>query len=925
MTHRSFCRFQLLVSLLVIVSLLAVVELVNVVTAENFRKHLSSKTAGKFYFKPSRAAVESGAGPKIYLSESQELSAIYVGDTGAKNSLESGEAQPLWLFPGDFDAEGVADLAVGYATSRGGALTIHRGNLDAFAPQSKASFDAIGRGEFPSPFLLNAKAIAIPIRPDFMAVGTYHGFGFPDLIVATRGDHFVYLLTNDGKGNFSSPKSFDVGGAISSLAAGDFGKRGAFSKLMVGVCDEGGAGLHVYDGARNQLGDMTSVSLNGPASSFVLGNLGETGPDALFLSDGRLSVLHSASLKLETLPVSTTANAFAQGSFIYDRNGFQQIAILESDGSIDIAAHREFDPHVLTDAEMTARRRAALPKISKLFTRTRSAPTVGWRIVEHIPLALSFSSEQQPVLLRTRISDHGADDLMILDPTTKQLAVVSHPDGHPGDSTFLPAQISTRSYAGAAIAALSTRVNVDGRPGVVALNRDAVAPALMMPLPDPTYFPNRTDDPTPTSPITSACNNTSNTDMSSSCSLREAVLRANANAGTDTIQLAATTYTLTLAKVNGDYTGNHGALYVTDSVNIVGQVDGSGNPTSIIEAGTTAYNAGTPNGVDMVMAVNQDISAFTAATASITNVIFQNGHNRGTVLGTDGDGGCMEFDTGTSGTANLSLTNVVLQNCNTTDGNGGGLASFNTKNSTGLVTISNSIFQNNSAKQVTGGATGTGGGIWLADPSHMSMSSSQVLNNLATNSGGGNAGSGGGITITSNSSNSHQTQIHGSTISGNQTAGLGGGLNITANTVIDQSSVISNNKGGTASVANLQNGGGIYMHPSKNGCPAACTDSVTLTKVTITGNTATGNGGGISNGDISGGTAPTAGPLTMSFSRLAGNTATGSGSNIRNNGTTITATNNWWGTNAVSSTISTINSGTTTFDPFIVLTHTASP
>src|SRR5215472_10329750 len=113
-----------------------------------------------------------------------------------------------------------------------------------------------------------------------------------------------------------------------------------------------------------------------------------------------------------------------------------------------------------------------------------------------------------------------------------------------------------------------------------------------------------------------------------------------------------------------------------------------------------------------------------------------------------GDGCCMEFDSGgnnqAQATATLTLTNVTLQNCATNDGNGGGIAIFNTNNGTGLATISNSIIQNNSAKQVTGGATGTGGGIWVSDPARMSMSSSQVLNNLATNTDNtSHAGSGG--------------------------------------------------------------------------------------------------------------------------------------------------------------------------------------
>src|SRR5262249_25006017 len=163
--------------------------------------------------------------------------------------------------------------------------------------------------------------------------------------------------------------------------------------------------------------------------------------------------------------------------------------------------------------------------------------------------------------------------------------------------------VSVRPYYGSPVGALPMRINVDGRPGVVAIHQGQAAPSALMPLPDPTVFVNRTDDPAPTSPIANACNNVSFADQSSSCSLREAILKSNG----DTIMLEAKTYTLTRAKVTNDFSGNNGALYMNNSTTIVGKVDGGGNPTSIIQAGTTAYNAGTPNGVDMVMAVNEDI------------------------------------------------------------------------------------------------------------------------------------------------------------------------------------------------------------------------------------------------------------------------------------------------------------------------------
>src|SRR5262249_26249162 len=191
---------------------------------------------GQFYFKPAHTALESGQGRKIYLSESEKLPSTYMGDPGAKASLEGGQVQPSTLVSGDFDADGVADLVVGYSRddgTKGGVLAIQRGNLDAFAPQSEESFRAIGRDEFPSPFLPNAEAIAVPVHPDFIAEGRFNPYGFRDLIVAARGGSAIYLLSNDGKGNFSPPRAIEVGGSITALGVGEFGKRGVFSKLLL--------------------------------------------------------------------------------------------------------------------------------------------------------------------------------------------------------------------------------------------------------------------------------------------------------------------------------------------------------------------------------------------------------------------------------------------------------------------------------------------------------------------------------------------------------------------------------------------------------------------------------------------------------------------------------------------------------------------
>src|SRR5437016_8539367 len=126
-------------------------------------------------------------GPHIDVQETQPLRVNHLGDPAAVQALVSGAAQPLSSASADIDEDGVADLLVGYGTPAGGVVVLYRGNLDAFAPQSRASFLAIGRSEFPSPFLPEAQVFNVPIRPDFLATGNFTGSGHLDLLLASRG------------------------------------------------------------------------------------------------------------------------------------------------------------------------------------------------------------------------------------------------------------------------------------------------------------------------------------------------------------------------------------------------------------------------------------------------------------------------------------------------------------------------------------------------------------------------------------------------------------------------------------------------------------------------------------------------------------------------------------------------------------------
>jgi hypothetical protein len=889
---------------------------------------------------PQQNGQQQQHGPKIWLQDSKRLattfrggaSSIARGSVGidatnlAQNNavallIAAGQAQPLSMLKGDFDQDGIEDLVAGYSTSMGGAIVFYRGNLDAFAPQSDASLRAIGRGDFPSPFLPDARVFKVPVNPDFIATGNFIPGGFQDIAIGARGGNALYVLPGDGKGNFGAPQKLSISGGITALAASEFGNRAQGTKFFVGTTDlVNGFALSVFSLSNGALSELGTYPLSGAASNIEIGYFGDNGPDAVFLSSGQVHILRPSTMQVETASLPTYAVALALGAFIYDRSGGTQIALLAPDGSIQIAARNEFDPHTYTLEEFNSIRQAKVRHEEPPLGPVASFPANGWKIVESFPSAGPVDPNQSQAFFRMRVSSNGADDILWLNGSAGQMVVISHADPQPGANTFIPGQVSIRPYNGSPVAGLPMRINVDGRPGVVALHQGTVTPSILMPIPDPTFFVNRFDDPFPTSPITSACLNVSNVDVSSSCSLREAVLSANALAGTDTIQLAAGTYTLTRGRITSPlYDAHDGTLNINDSLNIVGAAAAGGNPTSIITWGTLTSG----NSVDMVMAINEDLSIHSDATASISNVIIENGVNHGT-HSVDGDGGCMEFDTGTSGNANLTLTNVIIQNCATLQGGGGGLVAFNflNHNNNGFVTITNSTIQNNSV--VDNPSSGSGGGIGLSNDSHMVMSNSKVLNNKATQVIGGQKGQGGGIIAffpNGNFTGNPQTAIHSSTISGNEAAGFGGGIQAQADLLIDTGTVISGNVAGTDGTNPVadQEGGGLYLNNfSPASCPAGLSCVATLTKVTIAGNTASGNGGGISNGSGS-----ASGPLTMSFSRLAGNTAA-AGSNLNNNNAIATVTNKWWGTNDPSTTINSI-SATTTFDPFIVLTHTASP
>uniref|UniRef100_Q02CP8 Polymorphic membrane protein n=1 Tax=Solibacter usitatus (strain Ellin6076) TaxID=234267 RepID=Q02CP8_SOLUE len=847
---------------------------------------------------PAQVHAQDGR-PQLYLNRAVRIDSHF-------NAGSIDGAMPLSMASDDFDGDGIHDLAVGLSTARGGAIALHHGNLDAFAPQSDASFSAIARSEFPSPYLREGELVTIPSRPDFLAAGDFIGLNGPGVVAAARGGRTLHVVSRGDSGKLEVLQSLDVAGVITGVDQYQL-RPGKYAQLVVGVRGESGPELRVYDGSQAGLAEVSRFPLAGDATAFAFGNLdGDLAADVLMVAGGELYVLHGGNQALEHVRLPFHPAAVALGSFAYDRDSLLSMAVLATDGSLHILVNNQYDPRPITTEELRALRQSRrVRQTARVLPRQRP---VSWKEIESFPgVATVDASGRKPVMFRTRISSNALDDVMLLDAA--RLTVLTHPDANPTAGLLL-----TRSDLGAdAAAAISERVNIDGRPGVVFTKNGDVAPYVMMPLPDPTFTVNRTDDPAPPSPISSACNGVAN-----DCSLRSAILKANATIGTDTIMVPAGTYTLTRARSAGIFNGQQGTLEVTDSVNIVG----AGMATTIIQGGSSLASS-----VDKVFSFNQDISAFTTATVSVSNLTIQFGNNRGNVIIQDGWGGAFDFDTGGSNaataTATLTLTNVNLANNQTTDGEGGGFAIFNTNQGSGNATLTNSIVQSNKAQRSASSdpnGPGNGGGIAVLWPATLTMSNTQVLNNTATLLGSG-AGTGGGLYALGGGGASNSVTMHGGSVSGNTAPGDGGGIYSTAGLTINQGAVINNN---TANGS----GGGIWY----NGDPG---NPATLNKVTITGNQAKGTAT-LSAGDGGGIHVGSAGlPLSISFSRIALNTAKSGGSQLHNQpsggaGSAVTASNNWWGTNTPGNVISPATSTCAAgafqvcFNPFIKLTFSPS-
>ena len=835
------------------------------------------------------------------------------------------ERRPLSMVSADFDGDGVADLAIGYGLNKGGAIELMRGNRDAVAPQSHASWLAAGRHEFVTPFLPATELIQLPSKPDFLVQADLNGDGHRDLVFAAKGRSEVQALMETGQGTFlPGLSSMVLPGTVTAIAAYRPGGSVLGEALLVGYEGKQGSGVAIVALGKTGMRVAATYGLPGTATAFAVADLdGDFIPDAAIVAGGRLLVLHGRDAiagagKLETLPVSGVESV-AAGEFLFDRHAGMQLGAVTADGDVVILAHRGLDSRPYTPGEILGARRGqrlnpGSLSLAQLAGDTSKEP---WTVVETDSQAGVHSAGYgAPILLRTRMSGSGGDDLEVVNPAERRRVTISHAGGNASPAISSASHLTWSTMeADRVVAAVAVRVNADGRAGLAELTASDPKPSFTVPSAGNTFYVNTTADNAGSSTDTDDGTRCS-LGSAEVCTLRDAVTFVNVDASdnissleSDTIMIPAGTYPLTWQAGAVDSNSNaitH--LEVLGPVTFVGETAGGSGVTIDASANDVAftinpgpYGSFNPNGYSYT---------FDTTLENISIINGANPNNLATNSNANDVGGGINWDA--FGTGNLTLTNVTIEYCSVQYGDGGGLWVENSVGGgTGTVTLTGgSIYANSTAEE--------GGGVYVAyPPPALSATNTTFLYNTANPQVNtldpGGYGSGGGLFFNERpaSSGTPQSTLTGVTITSNGAAVEGGGIYTNSGILLTGSVVQSNLTG--------QWGGGVYVEV---GDPEL---AATITGTDIVQNYAGTTGGGVYVGDDS----PSSGnSLAMSLSRIFGN--------VSPSGTTglatappgaATATENWWGCNAgpiYRSTCDLVDSGATA-TPWAVLTFSANP
>ncbi|MCH8838937.1 MAG: VCBS repeat-containing protein, partial [Candidatus Marinimicrobia bacterium] len=225
---------------------------------------------------------------------------------GISDSPTAG-SNPLGAIPGDFNGDGILDLAVTNTSSDNVTIFINDGD---------------------GQFVLDT-TIAVGDGPEGLAAGDWDGDGAVDLAVTIRNVDSIVLLMNDGSGNFTLGSPIAVGDRPRDLAMGDWDGDGDLDLATV-----------------NQISDNLSILLNDGSGLFTVGSSPAAGDYPIEIavgdwdSDGDLD-LASANFNSDNVSILSNdgSGGFTLLGTVLAGNGAAAIIAgdWDGDGDLDLA------------------------------------------------------------------------------------------------------------------------------------------------------------------------------------------------------------------------------------------------------------------------------------------------------------------------------------------------------------------------------------------------------------------------------------------------------------------------------------------------------------------------------------------------------------------------------------------------------------
>ncbi len=272
----------------------------------------------------------------------------YVGESQIVRQLDSGGTGRA-LAHGDFDEDGVPDLAVLVSTSSGGALVVHRGNVDAIYPNTLEAKARRPGGDARVPkFVAPARVWATVAAADSLAAGDFNADGHLDLLVATVGRDELRVHLGNGQGAFAGAGVVRLPGELTALTSGEVNRRDGLADVVAAVRTPNGSQLLIFEDPAGAFAEAPDVvDFERVATDLSLGELdGFSGVDLAILAKTDLFILHGSDGWQENEPtISTVADpirlpfpvaTMVIGDFVSSGSLHRELAVLSDRGAVHL-------------------------------------------------------------------------------------------------------------------------------------------------------------------------------------------------------------------------------------------------------------------------------------------------------------------------------------------------------------------------------------------------------------------------------------------------------------------------------------------------------------------------------------------------------------------------------------------------------------